>query len=162
MTGTERDRLLAMDDRALAAVCDFEFIKGTGNGGQKRNKTSSAVRARLRDTDFTAGDCAERSQHRNRAGALRKLRMNLALDCRAAPALPPEQARCALDHAAYPLWCARLLDVLAEADWEIKAAAETLRISPSALNKLLFRDDDLWTKANAERAARGRHSLLRP
>ena len=39
-----RDDFLKLDDSALSACCELEFFKGSGNGGQKRNKTSSAVR----------------------------------------------------------------------------------------------------------------------
>ena len=68
-----RDEILKLDDSALSACCELEFFKGTGNGGQKRNKTSSAARVRLPEFGVAAEDCTERSQHRNRAAALRKL-----------------------------------------------------------------------------------------
>ena len=66
-----RDEILKLDDSALSACCELEFFKGTGNGGQKRNKTSSAARVRLPEFGVAAEDCTERSQHRNRAAALR-------------------------------------------------------------------------------------------
>ena len=65
-----RDDFLKLDDSALSACCELEFFKGSGNGGQKRNKTSSAVRVHLKAFDLSASDCTERSQHRNRANAL--------------------------------------------------------------------------------------------
>ena len=55
-----RDDFLKLDDSALSACCELEFFKGSGNGGQKWNKTSSAVRVRLNAFDLSASDCTER------------------------------------------------------------------------------------------------------
>ena len=62
-----RDEILKLDDSALSACCELEFFKGTGNGGQKRNKTSSTARVRLAAFGVVAEDCTERS--RNGAGS---------------------------------------------------------------------------------------------
>ena len=40
----ERNEWLALDDEALAKQCHIDTCRGTGPGGQKRNKTSSMVR----------------------------------------------------------------------------------------------------------------------
>lgn len=141
-----RDEILQMTDSELSACCEFEFFKGSGNGGQKRNKTSSAVRARYRAADLAVTDCSERSQHDNRRNALRKLRMELALRFRVAPAVPPESPVCAMTHERYPLWIAHLLDVLDESGWELRRAAATLGSTPSALGKTVRRDPWLWQR----------------
>ncbi len=155
-----RDDFLKMDDEVLSGHCELEFFKGSGNGGQKRNKTSSAVRVRLPEAGIAAEDCTERSQHRNRALALRKLRISLAYHFRNSPALPPERPGCALDHPDYPLWLARLLDLLEEEEWEIRPAAERLGCSPSALIRKLARDPALWCFALLERRKRNLPPLL--
>ena len=157
-----RDDFLKLDDSALSACCELEFFKGSGNGGQKRNKTSSAVRVRLNAFDLSASDCTERSQHRNRANALAKLRHLLALTVRETPAEPPERMECALNHPAYPLFLAHLLDVAAEQGGELKPAAARLGVTPTALAKLFARDPALWTHVNAARAAAGLPALRRP
>ncbi len=157
----DRDQLLAADDETLSAGCEFEFCKGSGNGGQKRNKTSSAVRVRHLATGLTAEDCSERSQHRNRAAALAKLRMELALHLRRLPAQPPERSVTALEHPDYPMWCARVLDVFEEHGFDHKPAAEALAVSPTALVKLLARDPRLFQFVNQERARRGLTILRR-
>ena len=36
--------LLALSDEELMKECRFDAMRGTGPGGQKRNKTSSAAR----------------------------------------------------------------------------------------------------------------------
>ena len=139
----ERDEILKLDDAALSRIVKFEFARGSGNGGQKRNKTSTAVRVVLEEYGVAASDCSERSQHRNRAAALRKLRMALALQERREP-LPPPRVRCAAESPEYPLFAARLLDAVAAAQGDYRQAAGKWGVSPSALLKTLRRDPALW------------------
>ncbi len=139
----ERDEILNLDDEALSRIVKLEFSRGTGNGGQKRNKTSTAVRVVLEEYGISAVDCSERSQHRNRAAALRKLRLALALRERRRP-LPPPRIRCAPDSPDYPLFAARLLDALAAANGDYRRAAATWDISPTAFLKNFERDPALW------------------
>ena len=74
----ERDFLLQASDGELSALCRLEFSRGSGNGGQKRNKTSSAARVvLLEDERFAAEDCSERSQHQNREVAMTMLKSKL-------------------------------------------------------------------------------------
>jgi hypothetical protein len=138
----------------------LEFCRGSGNGGQKRNKTSSAARVvLLEDERFAAEDCTERSQHRNRALALWKLRRLLAFEVRLTPATPPPRIECALLHQEYPVNLAHLLDVLEEQNYDHKAAALLCGVTTTAFVKLLRRDEELWTKINAAREVRGMYKL---
>ena len=139
----ERDEILTLDDAALSKLVKLEFSRGSGNGGQKRNKTSTAVRVVLEEFGLAASDCSERSQHRNRAAALRKLRMLLALRERREP-LPPPRLRCALESPEYPLFAARLLDALDAAGGDYRRAAEAWGVSPTSVLRLLERDPRLW------------------
>ena len=140
----ERDEILTLDDAALSKLVKLEFSRGTGNGGQKRNKTSTAVRVVLAEHDVTAADCSERSQHRNRAAALKKLRMALALKERRPP-LPPPRTKCAVESPDYPLFAARLLDAVEAANGDYRSAAAIWGVSPSAMLKTLERDPALWS-----------------
>ena len=145
MPDMDRDQILQLDDVALSAKCEIDFFRATGPGGQKRNKSSSAVRLKLTGTAFAVTDCTERSQHQNRANALRKMRMLVALNCRCEvapdPALP---SACAKKNPAYPLWCARIFDVLAAENWELAPAAAKLGWTTTALLKVLSGDPELW------------------
>ena len=150
----KRDELLALDDVKLGERCALEFFKATGNGGQKRNKTSSAVRVRLlEDPRFWAEDCTERSQHRNRACALRKLRYRLALELREAAAdeTLPETLAVSSKNPDYFLFLARIFDCLAEYEYDYRPAADRLGTSRSALLKKLADDPEAWTALNRGR-----------
>jgi peptide chain release factor len=57
----------------------FETFRGGGPGGQHQNKTESAVRAVHRPTGLAVVVRDERSQHRNRATALKRLATILRL-----------------------------------------------------------------------------------
>ncbi len=56
-----------------AADCDWSYTKGTGAGGQKRNKTSSAVHCRHRASGAHGYSEASRSQHDNKRDAFVKM-----------------------------------------------------------------------------------------
>src|SRR5919202_1127207 len=68
---------LAMDDARLLADCDVEFFTAGGPGGQHRNKTASGVRLVHRPTEVSVSATERRSQARNRAIALERLRVGL-------------------------------------------------------------------------------------
>ncbi len=152
---SERDQLLALDDVALSELCRISFGYGSGPGGQKRNKSSTAVRVELPGTGYFATDCTERSQHRNRANALRKLRLTIALRWRELPARVPEHFPCAPEHHDYPLVLAALFDLLEEHGYDHRAVAAQLGTSPTALVRRIARDPAAWTAFAAERNRRG-------
>jgi hypothetical protein len=67
-----------MKERSLlfsvtAADCDWSYTKGTGAGGQKRNKTSSAVHCTHRESRAHGYSEATRSQHDNKQDAFVKM-----------------------------------------------------------------------------------------
>jgi protein subunit release factor A len=65
------------DDNALLAQCRVETFRSGGPGGQHQNVTESGVRLVHLPTGVRATARDERSQHRNRSLALRRLREKL-------------------------------------------------------------------------------------
>src|SRR5262245_35151480 len=77
-----RSTWTALSDDQLLVQCEVDTYRASGPGGQKRNKTSSAVRLRHRPTGLIVIAEESRSQHENRAKALRRLRRALFLELR--------------------------------------------------------------------------------
>ncbi len=69
--------MILPDDAGLLAECDVETFRGSGPGGQHRNKTESAVRLRHRPTGIVAQATERRSQSQNIGVALDRLRVLL-------------------------------------------------------------------------------------
>ena len=65
------------DDEALLAQCRVETFRAGGPGGQHQNVTESGVRLVHLPTGVRVVAREERSQHRNRATALKRLRERL-------------------------------------------------------------------------------------
>src|SRR5436309_4277685 len=77
----------------LLAQCEVDTYRASGPGGQKRNKTSSAVRLRHAPSGLLVIAEESRSQHENKARALRRLRRAFFLEVRESipsgePAIP--------------------------------------------------------------------------
>lgn len=160
---------LALDDAALLAQCEFDRFRASGPGGQKRNRTDSAVRLRHRPSGLHSEAVESRSQHENRARALRRLRRTLALTARAPSSEatseerstllrllgdPPSRVRPA-DLAALAL----LFDILEERGWRLSDAAPALGTTSAALGRLLAADSLVWRAAAERRGALGLQPL---
>ena len=147
MTASERNAMLTAEDEALFRECEFIMQKGTGNGGQKINKTSSAVRLRHRPTGIAVSANEERSQSRNRHIALRKLRYEIALHVRAECSGEPFEilpAPSPANHARLILWTAALFDRLAVTDFDLAKAAVLCGISASQLERAMRKYPQIW------------------
>jgi len=174
-----RDLWTALSDAQLLAQCEVDTYRASGPGGQKRNKTSSAVRLRHPPSGLIVIAEESRSQHENRARALRRLRQAFFLKIR--EELPPE-ARTAGALAARPdygpardatgrlhlgrkdprYWPAVgvVLDVLLAVEARVGEAAEALGVSTGNLIDFLSGDDKVWEQVNHLRARFG-HKPLR-
>src|ERR1700712_4838162 len=82
-----RSQWTPLTDEQLLAQCEVDTYRASGPGGQKRNKTSSAVRLRHLPTGLLVIAEESRSQHENKAKALKRLSRALFLDLR--DAVPP-------------------------------------------------------------------------
>src|SRR5438270_7597184 len=72
----------ALTDAQLLAQCEVDTYRASGPGGQKRNKTSSAVRLRHEESGLSVIAEESRSQHENKAKAVRRLRQAFFLKIR--------------------------------------------------------------------------------
>src|SRR3974377_1787756 len=78
----ERSLWTSLTDDQLLAQCEVDTYRASGPGGQKRNKTSSAVRLRHPPSGLIVIAEESRSQHENKAKALRRLRKAFFLELR--------------------------------------------------------------------------------
>src|SRR5262249_3818363 len=90
-----RDAWTSLSDDQLLAQCEVDTYRARGPGGQKRNKPSSGVRLRHPPSGLVVIAEESRSQHENRARALRRLRQALYLKLR--EDVPPAVAPVDLD-----------------------------------------------------------------
>ena len=157
MTAAERNAWIASDDDALLRECDLIMQKGTGNGGQKINKTSSAVRLKHRPTGIAVAANEERSQSRNRHIALRKLRYEIALTLRVDPAetefvlLPSPSPS---NHDRLIPWIAALFDRLAAADCDLAETASVCGASAAQLERAMRKYTAVWRRFSELKTAR--------
>jgi hypothetical protein len=163
-----RSALTSLTDAQLLTQCAVDTYRASGPGGQKRNKTSSAVRLRHRPTGLIVIAEESRSQHQNKAKALRRLRRALYLEVRDPVAAEhPEFApargadgRVSLSAKDARFWPAAgvVLDVLTAAGGQLSTAAERLGLTTANLGQFLQTDPTLWQTANRVRVQCG----LRP
>ena len=156
---------LSLDDQALLAQCDVDHYRASGPGGQKRNKTDSAVRLRHHPSGLVGEAVEERSQHLNRARALRRLRLEIAYRLRA-PVAPAEGGvplepfvLPGIRDARFPAAVAALLDVLEVHRWRLAEAAPPLGLTTAALGRLLTGEDALFRAVSERRQAFGLPAL---
>ena len=159
MTAAERNAMLAAEDAVLLRDCDFIMQKGTGNGGQKINKTSSAVRLRHRPTGIAVAANEERSQAKNRHIALRKLRYEIALRVHADPsatdgfALLPSPSPA--NHARLIPWTAALFDRLAASGFDLAQTAALCGVSVSQLERAMRKYPHVWRACSEAKRKNG-------
>ncbi len=160
---------LNLADDELLAQCEVDCYRASGPGGQKRNKTSSAVRLRHGPTGLSAQSNEDRSQHVNKARSLRRLRKAIALAIRtpqdAQTYAPSEDlALCITDDGRivvgrrdrrYSRAVAEVLDVLVACGARVSEAASCLEVSTAHLVKFLQGDPGLWQRVNQLRTEAG-------
>jgi len=167
-----------LTDEQLLAQCEVDTYRASGPGGQKRNKTSSAVRLRHLPSGLLVIAEESRSQHKNKAKALQRIRRALFLELR--EALPAErlnqefiaalpdysssrdiEARLHLGVKNPLFWptVGVVLDVLVAVESRVSDAATLLGISTGNLIDFLETDPKVWQVANQWRSRFGQKPL---
>ncbi|MCA9242589.1 MAG: peptide chain release factor-like protein [Phycisphaerales bacterium] len=166
-----RQRLDWSDD-ALLAECRVDLYRASGPGGQHRNKVSSAIRLTHHPSGLVAFAVEARSQHENRASALRRLRELIALEIRCAlPATitwPPtvnvrdQRIRVNESNPGYPHALALALDAVAQFQGRLAEAGAALGLSGSSLTKFLAANHLAWARLQRMREQFGLKPLKAP
>ena len=169
-----RQQWATLSDAQLLAQCDVDTYRASGPGGQKRNKTSSAVRLRHSPSGLLVIAEESRSQHENKARALRRLRQALYLKLRepiAADLLTLEHLAARPDYAPARDGEGRLhlgardprfwpavgvvLDVLEAHSGRVAEAAAAVGVTTANLVDFLRTDAKVWQRANELRLRHG-------
>ncbi|XP_058194778.1 uncharacterized protein LOC131311366 isoform X1 [Rhododendron vialii] len=172
--------LLTMSDEKLMSQCEMDTFKVSGPGGQHRNKRESAVRLKHLPTGIVAQASEDRSQHKNRASALARLRNKLALKVRNTVNLdaysPPQELLQILpkkstirgsdsgpqigpNNPKFYLGMQALVDLIFAVEGSVSDAAKKLGLSTGALSRLILSDDSLRMVVNEYRASKGMKPL---
>lgn len=161
--------VLDLTDAMLLRQCEVDVYRASGPGGQKRNKTESAVRLRHQPTGISVVAEESRSQHENKAKALRRLRKAIALGVRREVAIdgyrPSELLASCITKAAklhvgrkdarYLPAVRELLDVLWACGMQVSTAAARVGVSTANLSGLLRDDPAVWRRVCELRTAAG-------
>ncbi|MGL4423702.1 MAG: peptide chain release factor family protein [Gemmataceae bacterium] len=166
-----RQAWTGLTDAERLAQCAVDTYRASGPGGQKRNKTSSAVRLRHLPSGLIVIAEESRSQHENKAKALTRLYRALFLELREPLPASPEDVLAHPDYAParsadgrvhigpkdprfWPL-AGILLDSLAESAGQVSTAAERLALTTAHFTDTLQLHPRLWQEANRLRMLAG-------
>ncbi|MEZ6055394.1 MAG: peptide chain release factor-like protein [Planctomycetaceae bacterium] len=160
---------MQLSDEALLAQCEVRRTRRSGPGGQHRNKVETCIQLVHQPTGIVAEAGERRSQAQNHLVAVKRLRINLALQVRQPAEEHPSDdwlSRCrngrlsiSVDHELFPRLLAEALDMLLAEDWNLATAAERLNISSSQLTRFLKQEPTALTQLNRVRIQRGLHRL---
>ena len=151
-----------LPDEQLLKDCKIRSLRRSGPGGQHRNKVETAIVIEHLPSGMKAEANERRCQKENRAAALFRLRLALAVNFRSQWAAEPEtegeqpesaagteisslwrtriqkgRISVASSHWDFPALLAEAMDHLCVQQWKVTAAAQRLEVSPSQLVKLL-------------------------
>jgi hypothetical protein len=170
-----RHQWTSLTDEQLLAQCEVDTYRASGPGGQKRNKTSSAVRLRHPPSGLLVIAEESRSQHENKAKALRRLRQAFFLKLRDELTEPAQTLTARPELSSVRTAAGRLevgrkdprfwpaaglvLDVLSCVAARVSDAAKLLGVSTGNLIDFLEIDPKLWEQANVLRQRYGQKPL---
>lgn len=157
----------------LLAECEIKRTRGSGPGGQHRNKVETAIVVEHKPTGVRGEASERRSQEQNRQQAIQRLRVKLALEVRHKPPMEPigepsplwkkrsqgGRLSVSASHEDFPALLAEALDALVTAGFEFPPVAQQLGVTTSQLVKFLKVEHAALTLVNRERQTRGQSAL---
>ena len=155
----------------LLRDCDIQRTRGSGPGGQHRNKVETAIVITHQPSGVTGQASERRSQHKNREVAVQRLRVNLALQVRTPVDSddPPSELwqsrirsrkiNVSSSHFDFAILLAEALDCIASLEFDVAAAAKRLAVSTSQLIKFLKVEPSAIQLVNTQRKSKDLHLL---
>ena len=158
---------------SLLAQCDLRAVRGSGPGGQHRNKVSTGIVVTHRDTRITGEATERRSQSQNRQVAIHRLRIRLAIRLRTkqadvttgsslatfAESYGGVRLRIAESNLHYASLLAALLDRIFQQQGDLTAAASDLLTTSSQIVRLLRAQPEALKIVNGWRSDASHHPL---
>lgn len=156
-----------LSDEKLLSQCRVDHYRGSGPGGQKRNKTSNGVRLAHLPTGILATATESRSLKENHLYCLRRLRVKLAAEIRE-PIDPirfevpdwflsirhQRKIDASHRHEFYAATAGLILDLLS-LNGNPAAVAVNLGVTTTAVVKILGAETAWWAAGNAIRVELG-------
>jgi RF-1 domain len=161
-----------LSDQQLLRSCRLDQHRGSGPGGQKRNKTSNAVRLTHTPSGIAVTASESRSLLENKTRALRRMRIKLAVDLREpldpVKFEPPDwflsmrrgdRIEASHRHEFYVPLVGLVMDLMDAMNGNPSAVATMLGVSTTSIVKILEAEPQLWTAANRTRTGAGMKPL---
>ncbi len=157
----------------LLKACQVERLraKGSGAGGQRKNKVATAVRITHTPTGCVGQAAERRDQEVNRKHAVFRLRVALALQERGwfeLTKVPSVLLQSRIKdgallinekHADFPAVLAEVLDAMQLKDWDAARVGTLLGVRTSQVVKLLKKEPKALVQVNQQRQATGKPAL---
>ncbi len=168
----QRNLWLQRGDKGLLLQCEVDTYRASGPGGQKRNKTSSAVRLRHLPSGLMVISEDSRSQHENKAWALKRLRREICLGLREKlvepfvldalflPLISPAGISVSVKNEMFFPFCGVILDLFDNQQGRVSQVGILLGMSTAQTSDFLTSEKHLLDQANRIRRRFG-HPLLR-
>ena len=162
----------SQSDLTLLKNCSVKRTRGSGPGGQHRNKVETAIVITHLPTGISGQASEARSQNKNKTVAVGRLKTNLAIGFRTQKSLesaPSEQWNSRLKkrkievsqkHPDFPALLAEALDFLHFHDFNPAATAQRLDCSTSQLIKFIKNSPQAFAMVNSHRKSLGLKKII--
>jgi hypothetical protein len=149
-----------LEDEDLLKLCQRKNFRDSGPGGQRRNKVETGVQLTHLESGLVARAAERRHQNENFEMALKRLRIELALNLRCdwqqVSALWQQRCSggkvvCSENHHDFAGLLCECLNVLQLHEYDIKKCAVLLSLSSSQLIKFIKKSPPAFEKLNQQR-----------